>query len=354
MLRWPMLATGSALVLIGLWALRARPSSELVAEMAIAALFLAVGLVIHDAPTYRRPYKQFSKLFRGIPAKLLARSADAYQVVLPHFRVNPNVGQELQTLLESQSSDKGIYDLYRNPSVDPYWENLKVTLSVAVAGNDSQAAGLIIGSVSRLTQGAYSPVIQTDDAHTDAALSKPSILLGLYSNSWVHVYWDYTRWRSAKNTDAVFLPMPHQVGFWLRKSDDTFVRYLPLATETSEIANFWDDRAPSIMYDYAIIARVKGQESPSARWLVCAGIGKAGTVGAATYLARDSNLRRLCDTFREEQFAIVLRISVRNLADSRVVASWPPRPEFQESDEITRISSTLQQVRDEYNHRHPV
>jgi hypothetical protein len=142
-------------------------------------------------------------------------------VVLPHFRINPSVQKHIEKALESiDGPGKRIFDLYRNPSVFKYMPNHKVTLDVALAGNDSAAGILLASAIGTLTQGVFTPIFKTD-AGQSVDLDRPAILLGLYSNAWIHAYWDH-----------VFGVHLGYSGRWMSRSDSGFVRDKPVIRDS--------------------------------------------------------------------------------------------------------------------------
>jgi hypothetical protein len=329
----PLLAVGCAVVLGSLWLNGKKPGVDLLASLINATLFLAVGIIVRDASLYRSPYRNFRKLFIGVERKSGTTGRESFYVVLPHFRINPDVQQHISAALDAiGSTDKQVFDLYRNPSVFKYMPNHKVTLDVALAGNDSEAGILLASAVGRLTQGTFTPIFRTDEGDS-VVLDKPAVLIGLYSNAWVHAYWEHVRHEA-----GIFQPLGQQVGFGVRAGENTYKQFLPLGNDYQELDNFWTERSPDISIDYAIVARVRGNTAPNAVWLVCAGIGKAGTQGAAQYLTRDSVLRKIMRDFSSvEEFALVLQVSARNVADVREVHCWPPGARRVEDDRIKHV-----------------
>lgn len=328
----PILVLLCATALIILWLDGKKPGIDLLASFVNAALFLALGIIVRDINLYRSSYKSFIEVFHGIESKLSSNGHGSFYVVLPQFRINPDVQRKIEAALESiDGPGKRIFDLYRNQSVYKYMPNHKVTLDFALAGNDSEAGILLASAIGALTQGSFTPIFKTDEGQS-VDLDRPAILLGLYSNSWVHAYWDHVR-----HSAGVFRPLNEQVGFWVRSGKDSYKRFLPLGRDDQELADFWTQDSPDISTDYAIVARVRGNTAPNSVWLVCAGIGKAGTKGAAQYLTRDSVLRQIVKDFSESpEFALVLEVSARNISDAREVHCWPAGLRKVEEDRLQR------------------
>jgi hypothetical protein len=70
-----------------------------------------------------------------------------------------------------------------------------------------------------MTQESFTPIFKTDEGGS-VDLDKPAVLLGLYSNAWVHAYWEHER-----HSQGVLRPLNDQVGFWVH------VRYSKHLTE---------------------------------------------------------------------------------------------------------------------------
>ena len=316
----PLIATLSIVVLAVLWVGGRKPGVDLLASFMNATLFLAIGIIIREIDFYRSPFRNFRKLFRGIEIKANSDGHESFYVVLPHFRINPEVQSQIEAALDRMDGvDKRVFNLYRNPSVFKYMPKHKVTLDVALASNDSEAGILLASAIGRMTQGSFTPIFKTDEGGS-VDLDKPAVLLGLYSNAWVHAYWEHER-----RSQGVLRPLNDQVGFWVRADDKHYKRYLPLGNDDQELGDFWTKDSPDISTDYAIVARVRGNSAPNAVWLLCAGIGKAATHGAAQYLSRASVLQQIIEDFSGvPEFALVLQVSARNLADVREVHCWPP------------------------------
>ena len=331
----PFVAVISVAVLVVLWLGGRKPGVDLLASFTNATLFLAIGIIIREINLYRSPFRNFRKLFVDIHGKIDSGGRDSFYVVLPHFRINEEFQREIEAALDRVGGGtKRVFNLYRNPSVFRYMKGHKVTLDVAVASNDAEAGILLAGAIGRMTQGSFTPIIKTDDGKS-VDTDKPAVLLGLYSNSWVHAYWE----RECRSK-GLFRPMDDQVGFWVRAGENTYRRYLPLGTRDplggdKELEDFWTEDSPDISIDYAIVARVRGNSAPKAVWLLCAGIGKAGTHGAAQYLSRDSMLQEIIKDFSSvPEFVLVLQVSARNMADVREVYCWPPGLRIVERDTV--------------------
>jgi hypothetical protein len=329
----PLIAIISIVVLAVLWLDGRKPGVDLVASFTNATLFLAIGIIIREIDLYRSPYRNFRKMFPGVQRKLDPDGHESFYVVLPHFRINPEFQSQVETALERMGgADKRVFNLYRNPSVFKYMPKHKVTLDVALASNDSAAGILLASAIARVTQGSFTPIFKTDESEA-VDLDKPAVLLGLYSNSWVHAYWEHER-----RSQGVFQPLDDQVGFWARSGERHYKRFLPLGSDDQELADFWTKDSPDIATDYAIVARIRGNSAPNAVWLLCAGIGKAATHGAAQYLSRDKILQSIIEDFAEvPEFALVLQVSARNVADVREVHSWPPGLRKVEADPIAHL-----------------
>jgi hypothetical protein len=323
----------SILVLAALWLDGRKPGVDLLASFTNATLFLAIGIIIREIDFYRSPYRNFRKMFPGVQRKLDSDGHESFYVVLPHFRINPEFQSQVETALDRMGgTDKRVFNLYRNPSVFKYMPKHKVTLDVALASNDSEAGILLASAIARATQGSFTPIFKTDES-SSVDLDKPAVLLGLYSNSWVHAYWEHER-----RSQGVFRPLDDQVGFWVRSGESSYKRFLPLGSNDQELADFWTKDSPDISTDYAIVARVRGNNAPNAVWLLCAGIGKAATHGAAQYLSRDKVLQKIIEDFADvPEFALVLQVSARNVADVREVHAWPPGLRKIEPDPITHL-----------------
>jgi hypothetical protein len=331
----PFIAVISVAVLAVLWLGGRKPGVDLLASFMNATLFLAIGIIIREINLYRSPFRNFRKLFMGIHGKIDSGGRDSFYVVLPHFRINAEFQREIEAALDGAGGGtKRVFNLYRNPSVFKYMKGHKVTLDVAVASNDAEAGILLAGAIGRMTQGSFTPIIKTDEGKS-VDTDKPAVLLGLYSNSWVHAYWE----RECRSKGLI-RPMGDQVGFWVRSGENTYRRYLPLGARDplggdKELEDFWTEDSPDISIDYALVARVRGNSSPNAVWLLCAGIGKAGTHGAAQYLGRDSMLHDIIQDFASvPEFVLVLQVSARNLADVREVYCWPSGLRIVEHDTV--------------------
>ena len=329
----PLIATVSIVILAVLWVGGRKPGVDLLASFMNATLFLAIGIIIREIDFYRSPYRNFRKLFKGIEIKANSDRHESFYVVLPHFRINPEVQSQIEVALDRMDgADKRVFNLYRNPSVFKYMPNHKVTLEVALASNDSEAGILLASAIGRMTQGSFTPIFKTDEGGS-VDLDKPAVLLGLYSNAWVHAYWEHER-----RSQGVLRPLDDQVGFWVRADGKHYKRYLPLGNDDQELADFWTKDSPDISTDYAIVARVRGNSAPNAVWFLCAGIGKAATHGAAQYLSRDSILQQIIEDFSGvPEFALVLQVSARNLADVREVHCWPPGMRSVENDPVKHL-----------------
>jgi hypothetical protein len=329
----PLVAVTSIIVLAMLWLDGRKPGADLIASFTNATLFLTIGIIIREIDLYRSPYRNFRRLFPGVRWKLDPDGHESFYVVLPHFRVNPEFQSQVEIALDRMGgTDKRVFNLYRNPSVFKYMPKHKVTLDVALASNDSAAGILLASAIARATQGTFTPIFRTDEGDS-VDLDKPAVLLGLYSNSWIHAYWEHER-----RSQGVFQPLDDQVGFWVRSGESQYKRFLPLGSDDQELADFWTKDSPDISTDYAIVARVRGNSAPNAVWLLCAGIGKAATHGAAQYLSRDKMLQKITEDFAGvPEFALVLQVSARNVADVREVHSWPPGLRKVEADPITHL-----------------
>jgi hypothetical protein len=336
----PILAFISAVTLIILWTGGQKRGIDLLASLVNALLFLAVGIVIRDINLYKSSYRSFLKIFLGVQEKFRDEGDGSFYVVLPHFTINPDVQKYINSVLNSRDgASKRVFDLYRNPSVYRYMRNHKVTLDVALAGTDSEAGILLATAVGKLTQGSFTPIFMTDEIES-VKFDKPAILLGLYSNAWVHAYWEHMR-----RSGGVFKPLENQVGFWVRSGPSSCKKFLPLDEDDHQLVDFWAQDSPDIATDYAVVARVRGNTAPTARnavWIVCAGIGKAGTHAAAQYLTRESVLHQIISDFSDvPEFALVLEVSARNPVDTREIHSWPPGLRKVENDSIQRSECSL-------------
>ena len=189
----PLIAAISVIILAILWLDGRKPGVDLLASSMNATLFLAVGIIIREIDFYRSPYRNFRKLFPGMQMKANSDGHESFYVVLPNFRINPEVQTQIEAALDRvDGADKRVFNLYRNPSVSRYMPKHKVTLDVALAGNDSEAGILLASTIGRITQGSFTPIFKTDEG-ASVDLDKPAILVGLYSNSWVHAYWEHER-----------------------------------------------------------------------------------------------------------------------------------------------------------------
>jgi hypothetical protein len=124
----PLIAAVSIVVLAVLWVGGRKPGVDLLASFMNATLFLAIGIIIREIDFYRSPYRNFRKLFRGIEVKANSDRHESFYVVLPHFRINPEVQSQIEAALDRMDgADKRVFNLYRNPSVFKYMPDHKVT-----------------------------------------------------------------------------------------------------------------------------------------------------------------------------------------------------------------------------------
>ena len=160
----PLIAIGSIIVLAVLWAGGRKPGVDLLASFMNATLFLAVGIIIREIDFYRSPYRNFRKLFKGIEIKANSDGHESFYVVLPHFRINPEVQSQIEAALDRMDgADKRVFNLYRYLSCIQITPKHKVTLDVALASNDSEAGILLASAIGGMTQGSFTPIFKTDE-----------------------------------------------------------------------------------------------------------------------------------------------------------------------------------------------
>jgi len=313
-----------AAILAGLW-YRGQAAQTIVVPITVSAMFLSIGLGLGRwRSIFASPDRMFRRIFniaRGdeLPQEPLHEN---FYVVVPRFDLTAAaVGQ-----LELAGIDR--YRRFANHAIEA---SHYVAVSGLLAGNDSEASQRLGSAIAIATSERHRPALRSD---SELAYDRPAFVLGLNTNQWIRTYWDLHK---STPSEALFLPTPGQIGVLVRSSthESGFRKYLPLSEDDVEIDNFCESEH-SVDRDFGIFARIRGHKSkPLARWLVCAGIGPAGTDGTARYLSDDHNFHRIIATFaRVGEFVVVFRVSARYPENTEPIACWPDG-----HGEFARISS---------------
>src|SRR5262249_55051896 len=118
----PSIALVCVIALVLVWFFARKPVADLLASVANATLFLAVGGILREVASYNSPYRAFRRIFFGIDQRYTAEGRESFYVVLPHFELNPDVQRYIVDELSVRGQPRRQFDLYRNPSVYRYMQ----------------------------------------------------------------------------------------------------------------------------------------------------------------------------------------------------------------------------------------
>ncbi len=247
-------------------------SRDLSANAAITCLGATVAFTFRRAQTelgQAELRKFFSKELVGGRGPL----------VFPAFKLREDVRFGAASSLDDEPTG-----LFTKPSYDPRY-TFRADIPECVSTNDMQALAKFLGLLQR--EGAATPPICDD---VEGLKNSTFLSFGLSSNNCTHLYTE------SSGADALFNIVdeknPSRYREYISVEFNSETKYFR-SNERNEIGIFVRHR---VRFDFL---------EPSV-WMICAGLGPRGTVGAAHYVCR--HWRQLSRKFGNDDFILIFSV----------------------------------------------
>lgn len=217
-------------------------------------------------------------------------------LVFPSFVLREDIREDASHSLSDV--EKGVFT---KPSYDRR-NTFRADIPECVATNDMHALAKFLALLQR--EGAAMPNLHDDDL---GERSLNFLSVGLSSNNCTHLYFDMAK------SKALFSIHPE-------KEPGRYKEYIRVHSRPTPVDYHSDDRREIGIF---VRHRVRTDLDEPSTWMICAGLGPNGTLGASHYVTQ--RWRRLHERFGSADFIAIFSVPPA-FEQTELLEAWAPRP----------------------------